>query len=192
MLVQISRTPGNNVQFPFISLSQKEKRNTMKKELTIAVITGKDTRAADSLFRRYNRDGIPYVALRKGKKYGEIWFETPCDIPFNPKTVFDLREWYESYWLERRQFKGLHPYRFSIGPTAVWFKFLLEDLDVVKEQLAKLTWKGAASDSRNLAEIKMSSDKIFWEYSERYFKKSKSMRRERGQKVDMSECKKFK
>ena len=157
----------------------------MKKELKIAVIIGKDTQAADNLFLRYNRDGIPYVELRKGKKFGEIWFETPCDIPFNPKPVFDLREWYESYWLKRREFKGLHPYRFSIGPTAVWFKFILDDFDLIKEQLSKLTWVDTAFDSNNLPKIKATSDRIFWDYSEKYFKKSKSMRREKGQKVDM-------
>ena len=131
----------------------------MKKELEIAVIRGTDTHATVNLCRRHNREGIPYVELRRGKKYGEIWFETPCDIPFNPQPVFDLREWYESYWLKRRRFKGLHPYRFSIGPTAVWFKFILDDLDLVKEQLAKLTWKNTSFDSSTLPKIKESSDK---------------------------------
>ena len=88
--------------------------------------------------KMFGSNGTPYIELRKGKKYGEIWFETPWDIAFDPKSVFGLREWYESYWLERRQYKGLHPYRFCIGPTAVWFKFTLEDLDLVKEQLMKL------------------------------------------------------
>ena len=185
MLLQIPRTPSNDPQLPSISRSQKEKNTEMKKELKIAVIIGKDTQAADNLFLRYNREGIPYVELRKGKKFGEIWFETPCDIPFKPKPVFDLREWYESYWLKRREFKGLHPYRFSIGPTAVWFKFILDDFDLIKEQLSKLTWEDTAFDSNNLPKIKATSDRIFWDYSEKYFKKSKSMRREKGQKVDM-------
>jgi hypothetical protein len=191
MILQISRTPNNNPQLPPISQSQKEKTTEMKKELEIAVIRGNDTQAIDNLCPRHNREGIPYVELRRGGKYGEIWFETPCDIPFNPKPVFDLREWYESYWLKRRGFKGLHPYRFSIGPTAVWFKFILDDLDLVKEQLSKLTWKNTAFDSSNLPKIKESSDKIFWDYEKNYFRKSKSMRREKGQKVDMSGWRRF-
>lgn len=157
--------------------------------MEIAAIRGRDTQASVNLCRRYDREGIPYVELRRGKKYGEIWFETPCEIPFNPKPVFELREWYESYWLERRKSKGLHPYRFSIGPTAIWFKFTLEDLTAVKEQLLKLTWKNANCDSRNLPEIKASSDRMFWDYAEKYFEKSKSTRRKRGQKLDMSGCK---
>lgn len=128
--------------------------------------------------------GMPYVELRKGKKYGEIWFETPCDIAFNPKAVFDLKEWYESYWLKRRQYKGLHPYRFCIGPTAIWFKFTLDDLDLIKEQLMKLTWWDQASrESRNLTQIKDTSNKIFWNYAEKYFEKSRSIRRHLGQKA---------
>ena len=103
--------------------------------------------------------------------------------------AFDLREWYESYWLERRNYKGLHPYRFSIGPTAIWFRFTLDDLDLVKEQLSKLTWEKVTYKSRNLPEIKASSDRIFWDYAEKYFEKSISIRRERGQKVDMSDWK---
>ena len=158
----------------------------MKKELEIAVIRGKDTKAADKLFRRHNREGIPYVELRKGKIYGEIWFETPCDIPFHPQSVFDLREWYESYWLERRKFKGLHPYRFSIGPTATWFKFILDDFDLVKERLRELTWENATLDCKHLSAIKATADRIFWDYTEKYFKKSNSMGRVKGQKVDMS------
>jgi len=158
----------------------------MKKELEIAVIGGKNTQAADKLCRRHNREGIPYVELRRGKKYGEIWFETPCAIPFNPQPVFDLREWYESYWLEWKKLKGLHPYKFSIGPTAIWFRFILDDFDLVKAQLLKLTWENVTFDSRNLPEIKASSYRIFWDYAEKYFKKSKSMRRKKGQKVDMS------
>lgn len=161
----------------------------MGKELEMAVIRGRDTHEAHNLYLRYDKEGIPYVELRRGKKYGEIWFETPCDIPFNPKVAFDLREWYESYWLERRNYKGLHPYRFSIGPTAIWFRFTLDDLDLVKEQLSKLTWEKVTYNSRNLPEIKASSDRIFWDYAEKYFEKSISIRRERGQKVDMSDWK---
>ena len=158
----------------------------MNKELEIAVIRRKDTHEADNLFRKHDREGIPYVELRSGKKYGEIWFETPCDIPFNPKPVFDLREWYESYWLQRRKYKGLHPYRFCIGPTAIWFKFTLDDLDLVKEQLSKLTWENAILTGRNLHKIRAFSDRMFWSYAEKYFEKSRLMRREIGQKVDMS------
>jgi hypothetical protein len=73
----------------------------------------------------------------------------------------------------------------------VWFKFILDDLDLVKEQLSKLTWKNTAFDSSNLPKIKESSDKIFWDYQSNYFRKSKSMRREKGQKVDMSGWRRF-
>jgi hypothetical protein len=155
----------------------------MKDEFEFSLIKGRNTQEVKNLCQIYNIKDIPYIELRRGKKYGEIWFETPCDIPFNPKPLFDLKEWYESYWLERREYKGLHPYRFSLGPTAVWFKFTLDDLDLVKEQLTKLTWGHVTSNSRNLLKIKASSNKTFWNYAEKYFRKSQSMRREIGQKL---------
>ena len=159
----------------------------MKKELEIAVINGSSSPQIKSLYQRYNREGIPYIELRKGKKYGEIWFETPRDIPFNPKPLFHLREWYESYWLQRKEYKGLHPYRFSMGPTALWFKFTLADFDVVKKQLTTLTWKTVSPDSRKLSAIKASSDRIFWKYAEKYFEKSRAMKRKIGQRVMLSD-----
>ncbi len=155
----------------------------MKEELELSVTKGRNTQGAKNSFRKCNSKGIPHIELCRGKKYGEIWFETPCDIAFNPKQAFGLREWYESYWLKRRTHKGLHPYRFSIGPTAIWFKFTLDDLDLVKEQLIKLTWEHAAGESRELSQIKDASNRIFWNYAKKYFEKSKSMRREIGQKV---------
>jgi hypothetical protein len=155
----------------------------MKDEFEFSLIKGRNTQEVKNLCQIHNIKDIPYIELRRGKKYGEIWFETPCDIPFNPKPLFDLKEWYESYWLERREYKGLHPYRFSLGPTAVWFKFTLDDLDLVKEQLTKLTWGHVTSNSRNLLKIKASSNKTFWNYAEKYFRKSQSMRREIGQKL---------
>ena len=157
----------------------------MREKLEIAVINGKKTREAHNLYRRHDREGIPYVELRKGKKYGEIWFETPCDIPLNPKSAFNLREWYESYWLERITHKGLHPHRFSIGPTAIWFKFTLEDMELVKKQLLQLSWEKINSGS-SLSSTKAHAHKVFWDYTQKYFAKSKSMQRKRGQKVDMS------
>ena len=156
----------------------------MKEELKLSLTQATNNREVKNNSKMFNSNGTPYVELRKGKKYGEIWFETPCDIAFNPKQVFDLREWYESYWLKRRQYKGLHPYRFSIGPTAIWFKFTLDDLDLVKEQLMKLTWEHACG-SRNLSQIKNTSNRIFWNYAEKYFEKSKSIRRGLGQKAYM-------
>jgi hypothetical protein len=155
----------------------------MKEEFEFSLIKGRNTQEVKNLCQIHNIKDIPYIELRRGKKYGEIWFETPCDIPFNPKPLFDLKEWYESYWLERREHKGLHPYRFSLGPTAVWFKFTLDDLDLVKEQLTKLTWGHVTSNSRNLLKIKASSNRTFWNYAEKYFRKSQSMRREIGQKL---------
>jgi len=171
----------------YIIYITKGKPSEMKKEFEIAMITRKGTSESDKLYQRHLKEGIPYVELRRGKKYGEIWFETPYEIPFHPKTVFELKEWYESYWLKRREYKGLHPYRFSLGPTAIWFKFTLTDLDSVREQLLKLAWVNISCSMKNLLEIKSSSDRIFWDYAECYFTKSKSMRRKRGQKVDMSE-----
>ena len=159
----------------------------MGEKLEIAVVKGKNISEAQNLYLRHEKEGIPYVELRKGKKYGEIWFETPCDISFNPKQAFDLREWYESYWLERMTCKGLHPHRFSIGPTAVWFKFTLDDMELVKKQLLKLSWGQESCDSCNRPTIRANSERIFWDYAEKYFKKSKSMRRKRGEKVDMSD-----
>jgi len=157
------------------------------KELEIAVINGGRTPHIKNLYQRHNKEGIPYIELRKGKKYGEIWFETPCDIPFNPEPLFHLREWYESYWLQRKAYKGLHPYRFSMGPTALWFKFTLTDIDVVKKQLTTLTWERATSKDRKLPAIKASSDRIFWKYVEKYFEKSREMKRKIGQKVMISD-----
>jgi len=159
----------------------------MKKELEIAVINGSSTPHIKNLYQRHNQEGIPYIELRKGKKYGEIWFETPCDMPFNPKPLFHLREWYESYWLQRKEYKGLHPYRFSMGPTALWFKFTLNDFDVVKKQLTTLTWETATRKDRKLPAIKASSDRIFWKYVEKYFEKSREMKRKIGQKVMFSD-----
>jgi hypothetical protein len=159
----------------------------MKKELEIAVINGSSTPHIKNLYQRHNQEGIPYIELRKGKKYGEIWFETPCDMPFNPKPLFHLREWYESYWLQRKEYKGLHPYRFSMGPTALWFKFTLNDFDVVKKQLTTLTWEAATRKDRKLPAIKASSDRIFWKYVEKYFEKSREMKRKIGQKVMFSD-----
>ncbi len=155
----------------------------MKEELKLSLTKATNSREAKNNSKMFSSNGTPYIELRRGKKYGEIWFETPCDIPFNPKPLFDLKEWYESYWLERREHKGLHPYRFSLGPTAVWFKFTLDDLDLVKEQLTKLTWGHVTCNSRNLLKIKASSNKTFWNYAEKYFRKSQSMRREIGQKL---------
>ena len=159
----------------------------MKKELEIAVINGSSSPHTRRLYQRHNQEGIPYIELRKGKKYGEIWFETPCDMPFNPKPLFHLREWYESYWLQRKEHKGLHPYRFSMGPTALWFKFTLNDFDVVKKQLTTLTWEAATRKDRKLPAIKASSDRIFWKYVEKYFEKSREMKRKIGQKVMFSD-----
>ena len=156
----------------------------MKEELKLSRTKATNNQEVKNNSKMSNNNGTPYVELRKGKKYGEIWFETPCDIAFNPKPVFNLREWYESYWLKRRQYKGLHPYRFSIGPTAIWFKFTLDDLDLVKEQLMKLTWEHAYG-SRNLSQIKNTSNRIFWNYAEKYFEKSKSIQRGLGQKAYM-------
>jgi len=158
----------------------------MKKELEIAVINGSSSPHIRSLYQRHNKEGIPYIELRKGKKYGEIWFETPCDIPFNPKPLFHLREWYESYWLQRKEYKGLHPYKFSMGPTALWFKFTLADFDVIKKQLTTLTWKRTTLKDRKLPAIKASSDRIFWKYAEKYYEKSREMKRTIGQKVMIS------
>ena len=159
----------------------------MKKELEIAVINGSSTPHKKNLYQRHNQEGIPYIELRKGKKYGEIWFETPCDMPFNPKPLFQLREWYESYWLQRKEYKGLHPYRFSMGPTALWFKFTLNDFEAVKKQLTTLTWETATPKNRKLPAIKASSDRIFWKYVEKYFEKSREMKRKIGQKVMISD-----
>ena len=159
----------------------------MKKELEIAVINGSNSRqVSKGLYQKHHREGVPYVELRKGKKYGEIWFETPYDIPLNPKPVFLLKEWYESYWLKRKGYKGLHPYRLSIGPTAIWFKFALNDFALVKKQLTKLTWEKPARNSKNLPAIKASSDRLFWEYAEQYFEKSRIVNRKIGQKVRLS------
>jgi hypothetical protein len=159
----------------------------MKEELEITVINGSSAPHIKNLYQRHNKEGIPYIELRKGKKYGEIWFETPCDMPFNPKPLFHLREWYESYWLQRKECKGLHPYRFSMGPTALWFKFTLNDFDVVKKQLTKLTWEHTTPNGRKLPAIKASSDRTFWKYVEKYFEKSREMKRKIGQKVIISD-----
>jgi len=157
----------------------------MKEELKLSLTKATNSREVKNNSTMFSSNGTPYIELRRGKKYGEIWFETPRDIAFNPKPVFDLREWYESYWLKRRQYKGLRPYRFSIGPTAIWFKFTLGDLDLVKEQLMKLTWEHATCESRNVSQIKDTSNRIFWNYAEKYFEKSKSIRRGLGQKAYM-------
>ena len=156
----------------------------MKKELEIAVINGKNSsRESKNLYLRHKKEGIPYIEMRAGKTYGEIWFETPYEIPFNPKPVFLFKEWYETYWLKRKRHKGLHPYRLSIGPTALWFKFTLNDFDLVKKQLTKLTWDHSNRNSKNLPAIKASSDRLFWNYAEKYFEKSRLANRKIGQKV---------
>ena len=159
----------------------------MKKELEIAVLNGTNSsQASKNLYQRHNSEGIPYVEVRKGKTYGEIWFETPYNIPFNPKPVFHLKEWYESYWLKRKRYKGLHPYRLSIGPTAIWFKFTLNDFDLIKKQLTKLTWEQSTQSSKKLPSLKVSSDRLFWEYADQYFEKSRMANRKIGQKARLA------
>ena len=159
----------------------------MKKELEIAVLNGTNSsQASKNLYQRHNREGIPYIEVRKGKTYGEIWFETPYNIPFNPKPVFRLKEWYESYWLKRKGYKGLHPYRLSIGPTAIWFKFTLNDFDLIKKQLTKLTWEQSTQNSKKLPSLKVASDRLFWEYADQYFEKSRMANRKIGQKVRLA------
>ena len=159
----------------------------MKKELEIAVLNGNTySQASKNLYQRHNREGIPYIEVRKGKTYGEIWFETPYNIPFNPKPVFHLKEWYESYWLKRREYKGLHPYKLSIGPTAIWFKFTLNDFDLIKKQLTKLTWQHSTQHSKKRASPQSSSDRLFWEYADQYFEKSRSVNRKIGQRVRLA------
>ncbi len=167
-------------------MKRKERENTMNNNLEIAVINGKATRKASQLYKKHHEEGIPYVELRKGKRYGTIWFETPGDISFDPQSVFELREWYESYWLKRRHYKGLHPYQFSLGPSAIWFKFVLEDFSTVRDRLSKLRWPNPQSHKR-LKQIHSTSEKIFWHYTDCYFKKSMLMLRKRGQKADMSD-----
>ena len=159
----------------------------MKGNLVIATIKGGDTQNADRLYRRHNQDGIPYIELRQGKKYGEVWFETPHEIPFNPQSVFALREWYESYWNKRKNYRGLQPYQFSIGPTAVWFKFTLQDKEVVITQLSKLSWGNGVPSHKTPRRLRVKADRFFWDYAEKYFAKSRSMRRKRGQSINMSE-----
>ena len=61
----------------------------MKKELEIAVINGKNSsRESKNLYLRHQKEKIPYIEMRAGKTYGEIWFKTPDEIPFNPIPVF--------------------------------------------------------------------------------------------------------
>ena len=159
----------------------------MKKELEIAVLNGTtSSQASKNLYQRHNREGIPYIEVRKGKTYGEIWFETPYNIPLNPKPVFLLKEWYESYWLKRKGYKGLHPYRLSIGPTAIWFKFTLNDFDLIKKQLTKLTWEQSSQSSKKLPSLKASSDRLFWEFADQYFEKSRMANLKIGQKARLA------
>ena len=158
-----------------------------KNNLEIAVVNGSASKGViRRLYNRHDIEGIPYIELRKGKKYGEIWFETPCEIPFIPQSVFNFKEWYENYWLERKGCKGLTPYRFSMGPTAVWFKFSLYDLDTVVKQLSRLSWERATLYSKNLPVIKETSDRLFWQYAEKYYEKSRSVNRRIGQKITRS------
>ncbi|MDX1778716.1 MAG: hypothetical protein R3339_07530, partial [Thermodesulfobacteriota bacterium] len=68
----------------------------------------------------------------------------------------------------------------------LWFKFTLTDFDLVKKQLTKLTWKNSNRKSKCLPAIKATSDRLFWNYAEKYFEKSRSANRRIGQKVRLA------